>query len=104
MSNLYQAVDLYWVALKSGLVAFWPVMRRPGRQRVTRRAFDHPSDAAVYGLRLQNRYQGFVFWALLPRFGGASAETVADLMMRDVLIAEVCRAYGISPSLLLGQK
>jgi hypothetical protein len=52
----YEAVDVYWV-ISGERAIFWPVMRRPGRQRVTRLAFMHPGDAAIYGLRLQNRYE-----------------------------------------------
>ena len=59
---MYRVSDLRWVVLKTGRVMFWPVLSRPGRQRVTRYAFEHPSEAAVYGMsvvaRFTRRYGG----------------------------------------------
>jgi len=62
MPDLYELVDLYWIRLcedREDLVVFWPVFRRPGRQRRSRLAFDHPSDASIYGMRVQARYAAF---------------------------------------------
>ncbi len=54
---MYALVDLCWQVIAEERVVFWPVFRKPGRQRKSRLAFDHPSEAAIYGLKLQNRYK-----------------------------------------------
>jgi hypothetical protein len=53
----YDVVDVYCFALSTGLVAYWPVMARPGRQRFSRRAFVNEMDAVGYGLMLAERYE-----------------------------------------------
>ena len=58
---MYRLMEVCWVVFPRDLqVAFWPVLARPGRQRRTRLAFDHPAAAAVYGLAVARRY-GLIF-------------------------------------------
>ncbi|HAE59745.1 MAG TPA: hypothetical protein DCG54_09655 [Anaerolineae bacterium] len=56
----YSQVDLYvfWV-YRAGLV-YWPVLCRPGRQRMTRAAFDDPTRALLYGQAVEARYRRWV--------------------------------------------
>lgn len=39
---------------------YWPVFRRPGRQRRARVGFDNLNDALTYGLMLERRYRRYV--------------------------------------------
>lgn len=55
---MYTCIDVYWLA-RGDQVVFWPVLRRPGRQRLTRLGFAHPIDAWWYGMAVQSRSERF---------------------------------------------
>jgi len=52
---MYEMVNWY----RKGLY-YWPVFRRPGRQRRARVGFDNLNDALTYGLALERRYRRYV--------------------------------------------
>jgi len=55
MDEFYEFCDIYtWPA---GYTIYWPVFRRPGRQRKARRAFDDFTQALKYGFRVEKRYR-----------------------------------------------
>ena len=51
----YRYSRLYKKIIKKANVA-WPVLVRPGRQRLTRACFDSPVNAIIYGKKLAERY------------------------------------------------
>lgn len=51
----YQVIDILRIPMGWEMV-FFPVLRRPGRQRCTRLAFDAFAPAIVYGVLVAARY------------------------------------------------
>jgi hypothetical protein len=54
--ELYRVTGVYWLPVPS-MVAFWPVLQGPGRQRRTRLAFDNRQAAWWYGRAILERYK-----------------------------------------------
>ena len=54
---MYQCIDVALIyPILDDEMAFFPVLRRPGRQRWTRVAFTNPGDAMLYGFEVARRF------------------------------------------------
>lgn len=53
----YEIIYIYRFIMPNGAAMFWPVMARSCRQRFTRYAFVHPTEAVMYGIKVELRFR-----------------------------------------------
>jgi hypothetical protein len=93
----YELINIY--DFKCGdQVVYWPVMARPGRQRLSKCAFVNPGDAMDYGARLEQRYERFVMWIFVDIV--PIGKTDEQFISFDAHIKWIASSLGVPPELL----